>query len=119
MKRVRVPMKSKKTADIRIRAIRAIESFRPVAVGGRFLLACIALFFAASSASAAITFDRSSASAAAQNTRSITWRHTLGSGFDRAVVVGVASNDFILFSGDIATVTFNGVAMHAVPNSHA
>jgi uncharacterized repeat protein (TIGR02543 family) len=33
--------------------------------------------------------------------------------------VAVAIDDFIIFNGDIATVKFNNVVMHAAPNSHA
>jgi pectate lyase/pectin methylesterase-like acyl-CoA thioesterase len=77
------------------------------------------LFCAASPASAAITFDSSSSSAVAVGARSITWRHTIGSGPDRALVVAVAIDDFIIFNGDVATVKFNNVVMHAAANSHA
>src|SRR5262245_51810043 len=61
---------------------------------GFFLL--LLLFCAASPASAAITFDSSSTSAVAIGARSITWRHTIGSGPDRALVVAVAIDDFII-----------------------
>jgi hypothetical protein len=82
-----------------------------------FLL--LLLFCAAQPASAAITFDSSSSSAVAVGARSITWRHTIGGGPDRALVVAVAIDDFIIFNGDVATVKFNNVVMHAAPNSHA
>jgi uncharacterized repeat protein (TIGR02543 family) len=82
-----------------------------------FLL--LLLLCAAQPASAAITFDSSSSSAVAVGARSITWRHTIGGGPDRALVVSVAIDDFIIFNGDIATVKFNNVVMHAAPNSHA
>src|SRR5262249_25981112 len=58
-------------------------------------------------------------SAVAQRARSIAWRHTIGVGSDRALVVTVSTDDLILFNGDIATVTFNNVAMHPASNSHA
>jgi pectate lyase/pectin methylesterase-like acyl-CoA thioesterase len=83
-----------------------------------FLLLLL-LFCAAQPASAAIRFDNSSSSAATAGARSIAWRHTIGGGPDRALVVAVAINDFILCNGDIATVKFNNVVMHATPNSHA
>jgi uncharacterized repeat protein (TIGR02543 family) len=34
-------------------------------------------------------------------------------------VVAVAIDDFIIFNGDVATVKFNNVVMHAAPNSHS
>jgi pectate lyase len=83
--------------------------FRPLAAKFRGVLLPLLLFGMASSASAAITFDNSSYSAVAQRARSIAWRHTVGAGSDRALVVTVS----------IATVTFNNVAMHTAPNSHA
>jgi pectate lyase/pectin methylesterase-like acyl-CoA thioesterase len=79
-----------------------------------FLLLC-----SASPARAAITFDNASSSAAKADARSITWRHAIGAGPDRALVVAVAIDDFIICNGDIATVKFNNVVMHAAPNSHA
>jgi pectate lyase/pectin methylesterase-like acyl-CoA thioesterase len=84
---------------------------------GLFLL--LLLFCVAQPASAAIRFDNSSSSSATPNTRSIAWRHTIGGGPDRALVVSVAIDDFIIFNGDIATVKFNNVVMHAAPNSRA
>ncbi|HEY6403231.1 MAG TPA: immunoglobulin domain-containing protein, partial [Blastocatellia bacterium] len=77
------------------------------------------LFCAAQPASAAIGFDNSSSSAATVGARSIAWRHTIGGGPDRALVVAVAIDDFIICNGDIATVKFNNVMMHVAPNSHA
>lgn len=79
-----------------------------------FLLFCVA-----QPAHAAITFDNSSSSTAKAEVRSLTWRHTIGAGPDRALVVAVAIDDFIICDGDIATVKFNNVVMHAAPNSHA
>src|SRR5262245_56468869 len=96
--------------------------FRPLAAkfsGVLLLLLLLLLFGMASSASAAITFDNSISSAVAQRVRSIAWRHTIGAGSDCALVVTVSTDDFIIFSGDVATVTFNNVAMHSAPNSHA
>jgi uncharacterized repeat protein (TIGR02543 family) len=43
----------------------------------------------------------------------------LGSGSDRALVVAVSVDDSLPRPADVATVTFNNVAMHAVPGSHA
>jgi pectate lyase/pectin methylesterase-like acyl-CoA thioesterase len=100
----------------RNRSILLVKPFNLLA-SGFFLL--LLLFCAASPASAAITFDSSSSSAVAVGARSITWRHTIGGGPDRALVVAVAIDDFIIFNGDIATVKFNNVVMHAAPNSHA
>ncbi|HEY9436572.1 MAG TPA: immunoglobulin domain-containing protein, partial [Blastocatellia bacterium] len=93
-----------------------VKPFDLLAIGFFLLLL---LFCAAQPASAAITFDSSSSSAVAVGARSITWRHTIGGGPDRALVVSVAIDDFIIFNGDVATVKFNNVVMHAAPNSHA
>src|SRR5262245_20110001 len=94
-----------------------IGIFRPLA--GGFTLFLLFLFGASSPASAGITFDRSSSSAVALNTHSISWSHTIGNGADRALVVAVSIDDFILFKSEIETVRFNGIAMHAAPNAHA
>src|SRR5215510_1209185 len=98
------------------RSIPLVKPFNLIASGFSLLLL---LFCAAQPASAAITFDSSSSSAVALGARSVTWRHTIGSGPDRALVVTVAIDDFIIFNGDVATVKFNNVVMHAAPNSHA
>jgi len=106
-------------ASVPANAFKTAES-RSLLVAIRAGMLCSLLMIAAvSSASAAITFDASSSSAASQNVQSITWKHTIGGGIDRALVVGVSIDDFILFDGDIASVTFNGVPMHTAPNSHA
>lgn len=97
-------------------SILLVKPFDLLAIGFFLLLL---LFCAAQPASAAITFDSSSSSAVAVGARSITWRHTIGGGPDRALVVAVAIDDFIIFNGDVATVKFNNVVMHAAPNSHA
>ena len=93
-----------------------MKVFRQFAAGFTLLLA---LFGAARPASAQITFDNSSSSAATPGARSIKWKHVIGSGQDRALVVAIAIDDFFIFNGDIATVKFNNVVMHAAPNSHA
>jgi pectate lyase/pectin methylesterase-like acyl-CoA thioesterase len=100
-------------------AYRHLESRQGLALVRNALISLFVLVAASSSASAAITFDASSSSTANQNVQSVTWKHTIGGGLDRALVVGVSIDDFILFDGDIASVTFNGVPMHAAPNSHA
>jgi pectate lyase/pectin methylesterase-like acyl-CoA thioesterase len=97
-------------------SILPVKALNPLAAGFGFLFL---LFCASQSARAAITFDNSSSSAAAAGARSITWRHAIGSGPDRAMVVAVAIDDFIVCNGDIATVKFNNVVMHVAPNSHA
>lgn len=96
-----------------------IRLFRSFAGKFQLVLSLLLLIFAATPASAGITFDGSSSSGVARNTRSISWSHAIGSGLDRALVVAVSTDDFILFKSGIATVTFNGVSMHAAPNSHA
>ena len=108
-----------KTATYLVDDVHASKSIRAAHHGIRFSLLLLVLLAASSSASASITFDNSSSFVSSRSTTSITWRHTIGAGSDRALVVGVSSNDFIVFSGDIATVTFNNVAMHPAANSHA
>src|SRR5687767_666313 len=100
----------------RNRSILPVKLFGSLAAS-LFLL--LLLCCAASPASAEIRFDSSSSSAVAVGARAITWRHTIGGGPDRALVVSVAIDDFIIFNGDVATVKFNNVVMHAAPNSHA
>src|SRR5262245_30003099 len=98
------------------RNILLVKPFDLLAAG---LLLLLLLFCATSPVSAAITFDSASSSAATPGARAIKWRHTIGAGPDRALVVAVAIDDFIIFNGDIATVKFNNVVMHAAPNSRA
>jgi len=43
----------------------------------------------------------------------------LGNGTDRALVVAVSVDDSLPHPADVASVTFNNVAMHSVPGSHA
>ncbi|HMB29388.1 MAG TPA: hypothetical protein VKS99_14865 [Blastocatellia bacterium] len=98
---------------------RSIPLVKPLNLLTAVLFLLLLLFCAAQPASAAITFDSSSSSAVAIGARSITWMHTVGGGPDRALVVAVAIDDFIIFNGDVATVKFNNVVMHAAQNSHA
>src|SRR5215467_13036285 len=98
---------------------RSIPLVKPLNLLTAVLFLLLLLFCAAQPASAAITFDSSSTSAVAIGARSITWMHTIGGGPDPALVVAVAIDDFIIFNGDVATVKFNNVVMHAAPNSHA
>ena len=97
-------------------------SFDSLAVGFwstlRALLV-LALLTTASAAWGAITVDNSSSSGAKHSTRSLLWTHILGTGADRALVVAVSVDDSLPHPADVATVTFNNVAMHAVPGSHA
>ncbi len=101
------------TLNSRVRLVKPFNLFAAVF----FLL--LLLFCAAQPAAAAIAFDSSSSSSVALGARSITWRHTIGNGPDRALVVAVATDDFVILNGDIATVKFNNVVMHAAPNSRA
>ncbi len=77
---------------------------------------CTAL--AAVSASAAITFD-AVASKAATNGASTTWTHTTGSGTDRILIVGLATEDTSTSVLNVSAITYGGVALTAVPNSTA
>src|SRR5262245_48089225 len=79
----------------------------------------LALLAFAPQARGDIAIDHSSAASARSRSRSLTWKHTLGAGADRAVVVSVAIADRRRHNADITSVTFDGVAMQAVPHSYA
>ncbi len=98
---------------------RDILPLKPFYLLAAVLLSVLLLLCITQPASAAITFDSSSSADVAPGARSFKWKHTIGGGQDRALVVAVAIDDFVLFNGDIATVKFNNVVMHAAPNSRA
>jgi uncharacterized repeat protein (TIGR02543 family) len=88
------------------------------------VLLAVALFFfhllPAASADAAIAFDAASRAATTSTGKtSLTWSHTLGAGADRLLVVGVAVEDTGSTGADanVTSVTYNGVALAAVPSS--
>jgi pectate lyase len=95
------------------------RTFPQLGLALRSAFAFLILLIAVSSVSAAITFDKATSSKAKHNTTSIKWRHALGGGPDRTLVVAISFEDFFLNNGRIANVRFNGIAMHAVPNSQA
>jgi len=66
---------------------------------------------------AAIAFDAASSGATTASATGVTWSHTAGSGTNMMLVVGVALEDTNLADMNIASVTYNGVAMTAVANS--
>jgi len=67
---------------------------------------------------AAIGFDAASRAATTSTGRtSLSWSHTVGGGADRLMVVGVAVEDGTTADANITSVTCNGVALTAVPNS--
>src|SRR5262245_63846239 len=73
---------------------------------------------AAPAAHAAIAFDAASRAATTTTGRtSLTWSHTIGGGADRVLLVGVAVEDSGTADANITAVTYNGVALTAVPNS--
>jgi len=87
-------------------------------IGRAFLALAAFLIFGVSSASAAVTFDSASRAATTSTGRtSLSWSHTLGSGTDRIVVIGVASANSSKTDPVITGVTFNGSAATAVPGS--
>ena len=69
-------------------------------------------------AAGAIVFD-SAVSKSAVNAASVTWSHTVGSSSNRVLVVGLSTEDTSSSVLNIASITYNGVAMTAVPNSAA
>jgi pectate lyase len=69
-------------------------------------------------AHAAIAFDAASRAATTTTGRTtLSWSHTVGGGADRLMVVGVAIEDATTADANITSVTYNGVALTAVPNS--
>jgi hypothetical protein len=79
-------------------------------------LVCTAI--AATTASAAISYD-SAASKAATNAASASWTHNVGSGSDRILIVGLATEDTNTSVLNVSSITCNGAAMTAVANSSA
>src|ERR1041384_4166888 len=72
----------------------------------------VALSIPARTSWAAIAFDSASrAASTATGTTSISWSHTIGSGTDRFLVVGVAVEDTSATDANIASVTYNNVAL--------
>jgi pectate lyase len=69
-------------------------------------------------ASAAIAFD-STATRAVTNAASTSWSHTVGTGTDRVLIVGLALEDTGTTSLAINSITYAGVAMTPVANSIA
>src|SRR5262249_42255128 len=59
----------------------------------------------------------SRAATTATGRTSLSWSHTIGAGTDRALVVGVAVEDATTADANVTSVTYNGVALTAVPNS--
>jgi len=73
---------------------------------------------AAAPAAAQITFDAASrAATTATGHTSLSWSHTIGGGANRLLVVGVTVEDATSADATVTSVTFNGTAMTAVPNS--
>src|SRR5258708_4787691 len=66
---------------------------------------------------ASITFNAASSKAATTSISSLYWSHTLGAGADRIVIIGVSVENSSSTNAAISSVTFNGVAATAVPNS--
>ena len=85
----------------------------------RFLgIVCGLALAPAAPALAAIAFDAGSRAATTSTGRtSLSWTHTIGGGTDRALVVGVAVEDTTTADANVTGVTYNGVALTAVPGS--
>jgi len=78
----------------------------------------VALSIPARTSQAAIAFDSASrAASTSTGTTSISWSHTIGGGTDRFLLVGVAVEDASTTDASITSVTYNGVALTAVPGS--
>src|SRR5687767_4378701 len=85
------------------------RAVRPLSSGFQGALLILILLTAVSSASAAITFDNATASKAKNNTSEISWKHNIGGGANRAVVVAVSFNDFLIKNNQITAVSLGGV----------
>ncbi len=84
----------------------------------RCVLFALGLLAFAWPAAAAISFDAASRAATTTTGRtSLSWSHTIGSGTDRVLVVGVAVEDANTTDANVTSVRYNGVALIAVPNS--
>ncbi len=84
----------------------------------RKILLAVALLMSSRVAHAAITFDSASGAASTSTgTTSIAWSHTIGSGTDRFLLVGVAVEDATTTDANVTSVTYNGVGLTAVPGS--
>src|SRR5215467_11784436 len=78
----------------------------------------VALATPARTSQAAIAFDSASrAASTTTGTTSISWSHTIGGGTDRFLLVGIAVEDVSTTDANITSVTYNGVALTAVPGS--
>ena len=78
----------------------------------------VALSIPARTSRAAIAFDSASrAASTATGTTSISWSPAIGGGTDRVLLVGVAVEDATAADANITSVTYNSVALTAVPGS--
>ncbi len=66
---------------------------------------------------AAIEFDSVGSNSNGTNGTTLSWSHTVGSGSNRILIVGVAGEDSSGTDLNISSVTYGGVAMTLVPNS--
>jgi uncharacterized repeat protein (TIGR02543 family) len=80
-------------------------------------LATVCFAFLATVSASAITFDAASSNANTSSASSISWSHTTGTATNMMLVVGVAIEDTNTADMAITSVTHNGVAMTAAPNS--
>src|SRR4030095_4374553 len=81
-------------------------------------LAALVLLGLAPAAYAAVAFDaarRPPTTTTGRTSRS--WSHTIGGGTDRLLMVGVAIEDVSTTDANITSVTYNGTALTAGPNS--
>lgn len=80
-------------------------------------LAMVFLTLSAATSAFAITFDAASSGATTASASSVSWSHTTGTATNMMLVVGVALEDTNTSDMAITSVTYNGVAMTAAPNS--
>jgi pectate lyase len=108
-----------KIANSTVNASTMARVFRRLGLGFQGTLLLLILLAAVSPASAAIEFDNATASKAKHNTSEISWKHKIGGGADRALVVAVSFNDFSNNDNGIAAVKLGSVVLRPVTDSLA
>src|SRR5437764_3931755 len=83
----------------------------------RLTALALAISFLPTLGLASMSLDAASRTASTTTISSLSWSHTLGSGTDRMVIIGVACENSSSTNANITSVTFNGVNATAVSNS--
>src|SRR5215467_14281840 len=107
-------LSSPRVLSSRLLSSRLLSSCRLLAIS-TFV---VAMLIQSKPAVAAIAFD-SAVSKQTVNAATVTWSHTVGTGANAILIVGLATEDTSSTVLNVSSVTYNGVAMTAVPNSAA